>query len=296
MNSFQNRVLLCTGLLLYGLALTAALLYFRFPTEEFKHFCQTQAERLLPGAHCSVGQLNYRFPLSIHAQQIAFSSRQGKKEILCNVDQVLLTPQLSSLKSHFKLAVTAWNGEHSFALLLNQEKQQFSMEDIQLHNLDLARVPFLQQSFGREITGSLSGSGSYHGSWNTTSGAAEGQGALTIEKGGFGLLLPIFSLHTIDLKKLTTDLVLQKNSLQFNKGTFHGQELKGEFSGNLALQAPFNHSEFSFKGELEPLPPLLKKSKYAQNMVIQLKKQRASATLPFLLQGSVENPKFKFDS
>ncbi len=170
------------------------------------------------------------------------------------------------------------------------------MEDIQVNSLDLAKVPFLQQTFGRKITGSLSGSGTYQGSWDRKKPSAEAKGSIVIDKGSFSLLLPIFSLEQIDLKKLTADLVLKKNRLQFNKGNFHGQELKGEFSGDLGLQSPLKRSGFSFKGALEPLPPLLKKSKYAQDMVIQLKKQHARATLPFLLQGSVEKPQFKFDS
>ena len=296
MNLFQNKFVLLCSLLLYTLSLTAALLYIRFPAEEFKHFCQTKMEQLLPGTQCSINDLSYSFPLSIKIEQMHFSSMQKKKQTLGSIDQVTITPQLSSPKSHFRVAFTAWEGEHSFSLLLNRKEQRFTLEDIQLHNLNLASVPFLRHTFGREITGSLSGNGSYNGGWNTKGNPADGQGNMTIEKGSFGLLLPIFSLKKIDLKELTADLIFQKNSLQLKKGVFHGQELKGGFSGKLGLQSPLKRSGFSFKGELEPLPPLLKKSKYAQNMVIQLKKQHARATLPFLLQGSVESPKFKFDS
>jgi type II secretion system protein N len=296
MNPSRNRIVLFCGLPLYTLLLTAALLYFRFPAEEFRLFFQAKLEQVLPGTQCSVENLSYRFPLSVKVTQMDFSTMQGEKTILCTVDQAIISPQLSSPKSHFLIDITAWNGDHSFSLLLNQEEQLFTMEDIQLHKLDLARLPFLQQTFGREITGSLSGSGTYHGAWNKKGASADGQGNIVIDGGSFSLLLPIFSLQKIDLKKLTADLVLQKNRLQLNKGNFHGQELKGEFSGDLALQSPLKRSGFSFKGKLEPLPPLLKKSKFAQDMVVQLKKQNASATLPFLLQGSVESPKFKFDS
>ncbi len=296
MNPFKNRIMLFCSLLTYTMLLTAVLLYFRFPAEEFKLFCQTKAEQLLPGTHCTVDNIHYSFPLSVTIQQIDFNDTLGKKQLLCSVDQATITPQLSSMKSHFHVDFTAWKGEHSFSLLLKQKEQQFTMENIHLHTLDLADVPFLQQTFGREITGILSGNGTYHGTWNKKGYQAEGQGSMVIDRGSFGLLLPIFSLQKIDLKKLSADLVFQKNRLQLQKGSFHGEELKGEFAGNLALQSPLKRSEFSFKGKLEPLPPLLKKSKYAQDMVIQLKKQHTRATLPFLLQGSVESPKFKFDS
>ncbi len=296
MNPFRNRLFLFCSLIVYTLSLTVALLYYRFPAEKFKLFCQTKLEQLLPGTQCSIDNLNYRFPLAIKIEQIRFSNGQKKGQILGIINQAIIHPQLSSPQSHFEVDVTAGNGEHSFSLLLQQAEQQFTMEDIHLHNLDLASVPFIQQTFGREITGSLSGNGTYHGAWNKKGYLAEGQGNMVIDKGSFGLLLPIFSLQKIDLKKLSADLVFQKSRLQLKKGNFHGEELKGGFSGDIALQSPLKRSGFSLKGELEPLPPLLKKSKYAQDMVIQLKKQHARATLPFLLQGNVESPKFKFDS
>ena len=305
MNPVKKNIVVFGGLLVYTLALTAALLYFRFPAEKAALFCQTKMELIFPKTQCAVEKLSYSFPLSVTVHQMDFKSNQGKKENLCRIDQLTISPQLSSLNalsdiqsaaSQLNVEINAWDGVHSFSLLLNPEEQQFSMEEIRFDNLNLAQIPFLQQTFGREITGSFSGSGSYRGGWSQKRSVASGEGKLTIDRGTFSLIQPILSLDKIDLKKLTADLVLKQEQLQFSKGSFHGEELKGEFSGDVTLQSPLKRSAFSFKGTLEPLPPLLKKSKYAQNMVLQLKKQHARATLPFALQGSVERPKFKFDS
>jgi len=296
MNPFKNRPLLFCSLIVYTLLLTTVLLYLRFPAENFKLFCQIKLEQLLPRTQCSIGALRYRFPMSMEMDTITFKDKQRTKQTLCTIDQVTIRPELTAPGSRFQVDLKAYGGEHDFSISIKKSKQTVTLNDIHLAHLDLAKIPFLRQTFRREITGSLSGSGMYQSVWNKEKPIRSGRGSMVIEKGSFSLLFPILSLKEIDLKELKTDFILQKDRLQFTKGYFHGKELKGEFAGDITLGVPFKHSEFAFNGALEPLPSLLKKSRYAQNMVIQLKKQHNRSTLPFLLQGSVQRPRFNFDS
>lgn len=296
MNPFRNRPLLFCSLILYTLFLTAALLYLRFPSEKFKIFCQTRVEQILPDTRCSISQIGLKFPLSMDINEMKLISSQSTKQEFLSIEQVRISPKMSAPKSQFDVELKACDGNHDFSLLLQQEEKKVSLKDINLTNLNLAKFPFLRQTFGREITGFLSGNGTYHATWDDDLITGNGQGSITIADGSFKLLLPILSLQKIDLKTFAADIVFQKKSLQFNSGEFQGKELKGEFSGDLALRSPIEQSRFSFEGALEPLPPLLKKSKYAQNMVRQLKQRQNRTTLPFILQGSVKRPRFKFDS
>lgn len=296
MNPFRNRPLLFCSLILYTLLLTAALLYFRFPAEDFKLFCQNKLSQLLPETQCTIADLQYKFPLGMELQTIHFKNKQKPSQILFTVDQALIRPKLTPSLSQFHVAFTAYDGKHDFSVRVNKSEQTFSLEGIRLSHLNLAAIPFLGESFNREITGSLSGTATFYSSWNNKKPMRSGQGTLKIDKGSFRLLFPILSLKEIDLEEFKTDFTLQKDRIQLSKGHFQGKELKGEFGGDLTLRTPFKLSEFACNGSLEPLPPLLKKSKYAQNMVIQLKKQHNRATLPFLLQGNVQRPRFKFDT
>jgi len=296
MNPFRGRPLFFTGLVIYGLLLTAALLYFRFPAEKFKTFCQTQVEQLLPDTRCSISKIRYKLPFSFEIIDIDLSSRQKKEQKLLTVDRLIVSPKMTAPKSKFRVKLAACDGRHDFSLHIDQAEKKASFKNIRLANLDLAKLPFLSQAFGRKITGSLSGSGSYIATWNNDIPTGKGKGQITMVNGSFKLLLPILSLQKIDLKKFSADLVFQKEKLQFNKGTFQGRELKGDFNGGLALRSPIEQSKYSFKGTLEPLPPLLKKNRYAKNLLIQMKKRHNRTTLPFLLQGSVKRPRFKFDS
>lgn len=294
MNFLRNRLVLSCSLILYTLLLTAALLYFRFPAEKLKLSCQLRLEQLLSVNHCTIGQLSYHFPFSMVANEIQFSSRTGEGGQLVTVDQAILTPALTSPKSRFLVTLNACGGKHDFALILNRTENEFTLKDIRLRDLDLAQLPFLRQATAREITGSLEGSGTYHGIRKNGKYETDGQGTITLSKGSFGLLYPILSLKNIDLQSFQADISLQGDDLKFSNGTFSGQELKGDFSGILGLKTGLATSSLAFQGKLDPLPPLLKKSKHAKNMVNQLKKQRNQTGLPFRLNGVVQKPSFRF--
>lgn len=296
MNFLQNKFILFISLTLYTLVLTATLLYFRFPEEKLKLSCQRSLEQLVSGSHCAIGQLSYHFPFNLVAKEITFSSSNEKESKLFTIDQATLTPTLSSPRSRFLISLNAWGGKHDFTLLLNRADGEFTLNDIHLSELDLSQLPFLHQVTAREITGRLQGNGTYHGVWKDGNYEADGQGTITLSEGSFSLLFPILSLKKIDLKHFTANMTLQENKLEFKEGTFNGQELKGDFYGILGLQSELKMSTLSFRGKLDPLPPLLKKSNYAKNMVIQLKKRHNRNGLPFRLDGVVQKPTFRFDS
>ncbi len=296
MNPFKGRPLFFTTLIIYGLLLTVALLYFRFPAEKFKIFCQAQVENLLPDTRCSISKIRYRLPFAVEIIDVNLSSKQKKETNFLTVDRLIIHPKITAPKSQFHVELAACSGKHDFSLHIKQTENEASFKNIHLTNLDLAKIPFLRQTFGREITGTFSGSGTYQATWNDDILDGKGEGHIAMMDGSFKLLLPILSLQKIDLKKFNADFVFQKEKLQFNKGHFQGRELKGDFNGNLALRSPIEQSKYSFKGTLEPLPPLVKKNRYAKNLLIQMKKRHNRATLPFLLQGSVKRPRFKFDS
>ena len=295
MNPFKNRPLLFISLIIYTFLLTAILLYFRFPAEDIKLFCQTRLTQLLPGSQCTISALRYKFPLGVKVETIHFTEKEDKGKTLFIIDQAFIRPKLTAPLSEFHITCTAYKGEHDFSILINRSEQKYSLANIHLLHLDIGKIPILRKTFNRDITGLLSGNGNFHSTWNNKKLLHNGQGNLTIDKGSFSLLFPILSLSKIDLKELQTHFTLQKDRIQFNKGHFQGKELKGEFSGNLTLATPFKLSAFTINGALEPLAPLLKTSKYTQNMVIQLKRQHNRSTLPFLLEGSVQRPRFKFD-
>lgn len=296
MNPFKRRPVLICSLLCYTLLLSATLLYLRFPAKEFKLFCEAQLVQILPGSQCSIGTIRYTFPLTLTLSPIIFSEGPENDAPLYTIQRATVHPDLTAPGSLFQVGLKAYGGSHSFTLARDRARQGFRLLKIQLNNLDLAKIPLLQQGLGRTISGSLSGTGHYQASWKDGQLSHRAQGKLHLTTGHLGLLLPILSLKDIDLSNLETDIVLQERRIVLSNGQFQGKELNGYFAGDLLIGNPWKHSELALHGSLEPLPPLLKKSRYAKNMVLQLKKQQNRSTLPFLLQGNIQRPRFKFDS
>ena len=296
MSLINSKKTLLLSLFLYALVLGTVLLYFRFPAEQLDTYCERNLSKLMPDTEFSIDTIHYSFPFSLAIDTIKASRDTAEKQELFTIDRALISPVVSALTSQFQVKLDAFSGTHSFSLILGPEEKDFTLKEIKLSNLNPSHIPFLEQATNRKITGSVEGTGEYHGTWKNGKYTTEGKGQLTLQKGNFGLLLPIFSLSSIDLKKFSTDFVFADSRLQCSNGHFHGKELKGSFSGNILLKSALKDATISFTGELEPLPPLLKKSTHAKKMVILLKKQRKRGTVPFLLKGTVQKPRFTFET
>lgn len=296
MQLFKSKFLFLSTLFFYGLLLTVVMLYFRFPAERVRLFCETELEQLLKGSDCSISGIRYSFPFAVMAKTIRFNDLKQKEEELFTITNVRISPQLAAPTSRFGVQVDAFGGSHGCTLEIDRGEKEFRLQDIRVKDINPATIPFLQRASGREITGTVSGEGMFHGKWEKGRYVTDGKGTLSLEKGTFALLLPILSLERIDLREFKTELLFQDHVLQCRNGIFHGDELRGEFSGTMGLQSGLKRARLSFIGELEPLPPLLQKNKHAQDMVIQLLKQQKHGTVPFILQGTVQKPSFRFES
>ncbi len=296
MGLFKNKFSFFLLLSLYTLLLTAGLLYYRFPAESFKHYCETSLAGFLPDSKCSIKSIRYTFPMGITLRDIEFSSKKNAATRLFFIQRADIVGTPLDLTSRFHVTMDAAEGKIAFTVNREPEKKLLQLDDIRVSHFNLEKALFLHQTMNRTITGFLELDGNFQKTWKSGKAVSTGKGKASISSGSFGLLYPILSLKKIDLQAMESSFALQDKELTVSDGTFNGRELTGSFSGTIAIQTRFPLSVFSLRGEMEPLPPLLKKSKYAQNMIIQLKKQRKRGSLPFLLKGTVEKPRFQFDS
>ncbi len=296
MGIFKNKFSFFLLLSTYTLLLTAGLLYYRFPAESFKRYCETSLAQFLPDSKCSIKSISYTFPMGITLQDIEFLSAKSTTTRLFFIQRADIVGTPLDLTSRFHVMMNAGEGRISFTVNREPEKKLLQLDDIRVSHFNLEKALFLHHTMNRTITGFLELEGTFQRTWKSGKALSTGKGKASISDGSFGLLYPILSLKEIDLQSMESSFDLQDKELKISNGTFNGKELTGSFSGALAVQPRFPLSVFSIRGEMEPLPPLLKKSKYAQNMIIQLKKQRKRGSLPFLLKGTVEKPRFHFDS
>lgn len=281
--------------LIYGLFIVAIFLYFRFPTQQFKAFCTELTKQYFPGHETTIGSLHYKFPLTLAAGNLQLQSADKAGKAPISIQQFTITPDLKAPGKNFTVSVTAYGGTHQAILALDHSHNAFTLQKIEINELDLTKLSWIQAQTGRVITGLFTAQGNYSGQTGQDISKGTGQGAAHIKNGTIELLYPILSLKNIALDKGETLFKLENQKLFLTQGKFSGKELEGTISGQIStLSSPIAAMQFDLKGTLTPSPALIKKSGQDQPMLLQ--RQQNHAALPFQLKGTIGKPAFLFDS
>lgn len=281
----------------YGLLLVALFLYLRFPAQQFKTFCTDLITRHLPAYDNSIESLHYRFPLTLVAKNIQLQSKERATNKVFAIEQLTIHPDLTVTAPgrNFSIAITAYGGTHQIALSLDRAHNTFTLPRIEINELDLTKLSWLQTQAGRTITGLFTARGSYAGHAGQDLSKGTGEGSAHIKNGTLELFYPILSLKNIAIEQGEVLFKLQEQKLLLSKGTFIGKEVEGTLTGQVsALGSTLAAFQLDLTGTLSPLPSLVKKSGQAQPLLLQL--QQNHAALPFHLQGTINKPVFLFDS
>lgn len=284
--------------IIYALMMIMFFLYLLFPVQTFKSFSTDLINRLFPGHVTTVDSWHYQFPLTLVVTNLQLQARKqvieaDKANII--LQQTTITPRLRSRGTTFCLNITAYGGTHQATLEFDRRRRTFSLPTIEIKELDLAKLSWLQNQARRDISGLLTATGSYVGKKDRGLSGGTGQGKIHLTNGTIKLLYPILSLKNIDVANGDTIIELQDQKLLLTQGQFSGEELEGTFTGQVDLRGPsLADMQLAFTGTLMPLPPLLKKTKQAQALPIQL--QQNQSPLPFQLKGTIGQPIFLADS
>ncbi len=287
-----------SGYIIYALMMIMFFLYLLFPVQQFKSFSTDLINRLFPGHVTTVDSWRYQFPLTLVVTNLQLQARKqvieaDKANII--LQQATITPSLRSRGKTFFINITAYGGSHQATLEFDRRRQTFSLPTIEIKDLDLAKLSWLQNNARRDISGLLTATGSYAGKKGRGLSGGTGRGKVQLKNGTIKLLYPILSLENIDVKNGDSIIELQDQKLLLTQGQFSGEELEGTFTGQVDLRGPsLADMQLDLSGTLMPLPPLLQKNKQAQTLLIQL--QQNQSTLPFQLKGTIGQPIFLSDS
>ncbi len=278
--------------LLYGFVLTGILLYVRFPAEELKRFSSEYVEALFPGTDCRIGSLSYSFPLTLKAREIRLSAAEKPDQVVFETSSLAIRPHLRFPLQEFVLSGELYGGSHRSILQLH-EKGAFSLQGLEITNLQLQQLQYLQEQLGRSLAGKVTINGEYFGSFDRLT-KGEARGRVELIEGSLELLQPILSLNSIDLQRSAFDFELKELELIIGKGMFDGNELKGGFAGSIGIEETFFGSEFDLDGDLEVRDTLLSGNTRVKSIVSSLQRRHKRTTLPFTLSGTVDKPLFRF--
>lgn len=279
--------------LLYGLGLTAVLLYVRFPTEKFKQYCENRLEHYLPGTSSQIEQVVYRFPLSLVMQQVNLVVTDQDVEAGFGIQELVLTARPRTLFNGYSLDGDILGGTFSAELDLERKSNRFQLTDVALRDLDLNNLVGSLGGIEREMSGLVEYSGSYQAeSKHPLQG--NGKGVLKIGKGSMALLQPVLGLSAIDFDSVVMSVTQEKGVVGLEEGKLMGEDIVADFTGELRVASPLVNSIVVLAGQLKPQDSFLRTHPREQKVVQRLLKRYKTAALPFKVGGTVKRPLFRF--
>ena len=285
------------GYVLYGIFLTAALLYCRFPSDAFRDYLQATAGRAGPRYLLSIGEVRPSLPFGLKFLQTELAPKENPDMSLFTADSLVIRPQIWSFlqgNPGYCFDCLAYDGALKGCARFEKRgvKAPFTTS-IELKDISIDNYAFLPALIGRGVKGTLGGTVTYRGQSNLF---AEGTGEanIKISDGKVEFLLPVLSLESIDFKELLLRLVLEKQKIDLSHVELKGRDINGTLSGSISLKKEFLESDLDIKGMVEPLAAFVGGLKGALNIIPFSEHVLKKGRLYFSIQGTLTEPEFKF--
>lgn len=291
MDKSKNQVIYWIAVALYAVALLGVLLYLRFPGERIKEYSEYRVEKWLPGVSCSIAKINYEFPAKIIFNQMRLTGKNNGA-LLFEDPQFSLQPAWSRLTEVVYIESTAFSGNHSALVGIQQDKGRIVLEELNIENANVKEIALFQRT-DRKIEGTLAGEGSAAiNRQNLVVEAAEGN--FTVSNLEFELTAPLFQLSAIDLDQSTFQLKIDQNAIELQDGKITNSKIDGVFQGTVILADPLWISKLALTGNITPKVELFQGKKQLQAVVSGIQRRYNSDEVPFRVGGSITAPTFVF--
>jgi type II secretion system protein N len=285
------------GYILYGLVLTAVLLYLRFPSDAVEDYFQAKGGRANLPLTLSVDRIGPVIPFGLKFLKTRVSLRDSPNSLILKADRLSLRPSLLSLlggKPDYSFRLAAYRGDTSGNIRLGQNGETASVDaQIELKNVDFGEYTYLQKLIGRTVTGTLSGTIKYNGQYRPMLDGS-GEAKLSLSEGMVELAEPFLTLKSIDFDELEIDMVLNKQKINVGRLEFKGRQLQGKLSGTITLRKALAESVLSLSGTIEPFAALFESAEGMQETVAFLRGRLDQGTFTFMIEGTLGQPKIKF--
>lgn len=279
---------------LYGVVLCTVLLYVRFPFAQLQSYCATRIEQAIPWKGSSVGQIGYKFPFSLTVNRLSLSSLDKTQNVNIIIEDVVVTPVLKSFGKDYELTGRVYSGVFEGTLQLNLKESSYLLSKVTVNNVNLEQISYFKKRFKRNISGDLSLSRGVFAGKLGDGKVLQLEGDILVKSGEIELLQPILTLKTIKMKQLKVSFGTKNSVVTISKGSFSGSELNAKFNGNIDINPKNKSQKVLLTGDINLQQEFLRGKPQVLRMVKRLRKQYGTSSLPFKVNGTVDNPKFGF--
>jgi type II secretion system protein N len=278
---------------LFALVLTGALLVFLFPRERVSAWAAHLVEQHLDGMACSIEDIRYVHPLKLRLYQVRLEPVRSAYQV--PVDTLLLTFDLAWPVRQVGVSAVIYGGTLETKVSFNQSYDRFNLENINISEILLPELDFLQQSIDRPLQGRLRFKGRAVIERNTLD-RFRLSGNLSIADFSTELRRPILSIGQVDLDRVSASLTIGDGVVDLSDGQFTGTLIAGDFTGRILLDSPWSQSRLDLAGGLSPQASLLNQDPQVRAAAAELFKRYRTETIPWLVEGTLQLPEFRFGS
>lgn len=279
------------GYFLYGVVLTAVLLYVRFPTEKFLAYCENNLATTFPGSQWNLSGGSYTPPFTGTIGEARVTGSDPENGGLVFRQVKISIPSIFAPRS-WHIQTMGYGGEMEGQLVWLPDGR-FKLTNVDLHGVDIAALAADVNLDNREVAGTLTITGEYSGERRQPL-KGEGSGKVTLASGRVSLAQQILSLEMIQFDSIAADFIYQDGVVQLAQGNVQGQQIYGEFSGDVAQSWPVSEAMLTLNGKIGVSETFLEARPNEKRLIGQMLKRFGGTTLPFYLGGSVGSPTFGF--
>lgn len=269
-------------------------MYLRFPTEQFRNFCERFVEKAMPSVNCTIAKVRYALPVQLVFEGVELKNANVATEVVYTDPEITVSPYWKNPLGVFDIQSTAYGGTHSVRMQINSEAKSIELNDLDVENLALAEIEMIRTRLNRKITGKMTMEGSLTFSRDQLQ-LIEAKGVVSVNDGNFELRRPILEQENMWLKTSKVKFNLQANELQLSEGELRSAKLNASFTGKVALTKPLSSAALSLQGDMEPLNPLYQEKRQLRAIVARMQKRYEQPTLPFTVGGTIDRPRFVFE-
>ena len=297
MGTFISKNKKWLGYVFFCIIVAGSLLYYRFPANTIRDYLIITANNVTNSVTLSIGQIKPSLPLGLNIEHAKFLLRGKPSITLVMVDSLVIKPDLWSLfkggrKYHFHCLAYGGDVRGSINFKKNSLETPFDTE-IKLKNIHIDNHEHMKDLIDIKINGILSAAIFYKGQ-NKNLMDGIGRGNLKLLSGQVELSEPILSMQSIEFAKITSDMVLEKQTIHLKRAELIGPLLKSTLSGTIQLKKEFVKSHLNLKGTIEPFTSFFKNLGNVSNAMNFFKQRLKKGSFHFVIHGTLIEPKITF--
>jgi len=274
--------------LLYLIAATVLFAYWLFPEDEVREFVEDGASRVNPYINIDINEVSPSFPPGVKFSDISFSY-QG--DPIADPDYIRVRPGLFSLLGKsplffYKSAVFGGVIDGDVRLIDNRAANT----DVRISGLQLEGINFLTLFSEHRIKGLINGVMKFE----SADSDVQAESALVFSNIIITLASPVLGIGTIEFDTIEADLSATPRRVEVKACTLKGQEIEGEFTGNILVRQPLQMSMLNLRGFLKPQAALIKKVGDTLPLDVLMKKESGDKGFPIRLRGTFQEPRYSF--